>query len=103
MARSLRSQTKKRFRAIKRNNVFKPVEDLRLKRLSDAQAAAAKKPNHGTDENAMKTEEQVTTETATEDSMVEDEKTVSTSGTRSGKQARKLREKKRKNKSSNKW
>ncbi|KAI9024949.1 hypothetical protein CLU79DRAFT_745566 [Phycomyces nitens] len=98
MARSLRSHTKKRYRAIKREHVFKPVEDLRLQRLSEAQAEAAKKPNHGTtqeEHEAIKAEEEV--------AMVEDPKKVSTSGTRSGKQARKLREKKRKSKSSTKW
>ncbi|KAI9315354.1 hypothetical protein BX666DRAFT_1961893 [Dichotomocladium elegans] len=47
MGRSLRSQTKKRFRAIKREQVFGPVEDARLQRLALAQAKEAEKPKVG--------------------------------------------------------
>ncbi|KAI7886504.1 hypothetical protein K492DRAFT_233501 [Lichtheimia hyalospora FSU 10163] len=47
MGRSLRSHTKKRYRAIKREEVFKPVEDARLARLAEAQAKAALKSKVG--------------------------------------------------------
>ncbi|KAG2218350.1 hypothetical protein INT45_012969 [Circinella minor] len=87
MARSLRSQGKKRFRAIKRENVFKPVEDARLARLAEAQAKAAEKPKIG---NHMEEEK---TDTMSMDTTDETKK-ISTSGARNKKVARKLAKKK---------
>ncbi|GAA5811883.1 hypothetical protein MFLAVUS_005330 [Mucor flavus] len=102
MARSLRSQHKKRTRAIKREFIFKPVEDARLERLSAAQAEAANKPSVG---DFMEKEEE---ESAPVDKMVEEEATeedkpkkISTSGPRSNRHARKLKEKKKKGKKGN--
>ncbi|KAI7848538.1 hypothetical protein BDC45DRAFT_610244 [Circinella umbellata] len=89
MARSLRSQGKKRFRAIKRENVFKPVEDSRLARLAEAQAKAAEKPKIG---NHMEEEQSETVSMDTTD----ETKKISTSGARNKKVARKLAKKKAK-------
>ncbi|RUS27425.1 hypothetical protein BC938DRAFT_483267 [Jimgerdemannia flammicorona] len=47
MAKSLRSSSKVRLRGIKRENVFKPVEDARLARLAKKQADAANGPSIG--------------------------------------------------------
>ncbi|KAI8810044.1 hypothetical protein BJ742DRAFT_852185 [Cladochytrium replicatum] len=41
MAKGLRSKSKRKFRTLKREEVFKPVEDARLARLADKQAEAA--------------------------------------------------------------
>ncbi|KAI9365320.1 hypothetical protein BD770DRAFT_378278 [Pilaira anomala] len=101
MARSLRSQAKKRTRAVKRETIFKPVEDARLARLAAAQAEAAKKPSVG---DFMDKEEvaTTTTTTTTDDAMTEEEpKKISTSGPRSNRHARKLKEKKKKGKKTN--
>ncbi len=121
MAKSLRSATKKKTRgnlysegsdgidwsmvlmfyffvwlAIKRQNIFKPVEDARLARLAEAQAEAAKKPSVG---DFMEDDKEVVADT---EAMTEDEpkKKISTSGPRSGRHARKLKEKKKKGKKS---
>ncbi|KAI8374200.1 uncharacterized protein BYT42DRAFT_575415 [Radiomyces spectabilis] len=101
MARSLRSQTKKRYRSIKREQVFKPVEDARLKRLAKAQAEAANKPKVG---DHME-EDKPVTEEKNADAMVDDEqpKKISTGGARSQKQARKLKARKGKSKGFTKW
>ncbi|KAF7731428.1 hypothetical protein EC973_000236 [Apophysomyces ossiformis] len=97
MAKGLRSHTKKRFRAIKREKVFKPVEDLRLKRLAEAQAEAAKKAKVG---DHM---EEDTAANADDNAMTDDQpKKVSTGGVRNAQLARKLRLKKKK-KTHNKW
>ncbi|KAI8091284.1 uncharacterized protein B0P05DRAFT_526867 [Gilbertella persicaria] len=94
MAKSLRSATKKRTRAIKREQVFKPVEDARLERLAKAQAEAAKKESVG---DYMEAE----TDKKAEDAMdLGEKKKISTSGPRSNRHARKLREKKKKGKKS---
>ncbi|KAI7870500.1 uncharacterized protein EV154DRAFT_530035 [Mucor mucedo] len=101
MAKSLRSQAKKRTRAIKRETIFKPVEDARLARLAEAQAEAAKKPSVG---DFMDDKEEVATTTTTTtdaDAMTEEEQTskkISTSGPRSNRHARKLKERKMKGK-----
>ena len=76
--------------AIKRENVFKPVEDARLGRLADAQAKAAEKPKIG---NHM--EEEKSEQTESMDTMDETKK-ISTSGARNKKVARKLAKKKAK-------
>ncbi|OBZ89173.1 hypothetical protein A0J61_02775 [Choanephora cucurbitarum] len=99
MAKSLRSATKKRTRAIKREQVFKPVEEARLQRLAKAQAEAAKKESVG---DFMEAEAEKKTE---EDAMdlgdgAAEKKKISTSGPRSNRHARKLREKKKKSKKS---
>ncbi|KAG0175207.1 hypothetical protein DFQ28_005405 [Apophysomyces sp. BC1034] len=97
MAKGLRSHTKKRFRAIKRQNVFKPVEDLRLKRLAEAQAEAANKAKVG---NHM---DEDTTATTDDNAMTDDQpKKISTGGARNAQVSRKLRMKKKK-KTHNKW
>ncbi|KAI9278424.1 hypothetical protein BDA99DRAFT_554060 [Phascolomyces articulosus] len=90
MARSLRSQGKKRFRAIKRENVFKPVEDARLARLAEAQAKAAEKPKVGDHMEEEKLENDSMMDTTDET------KKISTSGARNNKVARKLAKKKAK-------
>ncbi|CAG8459321.1 7353_t:CDS:1 [Ambispora gerdemannii] len=41
MAKGLRNKSKRHFRAIKRQTIFAPVEDARIKRLAARQAAAA--------------------------------------------------------------
>ncbi|KAI8811229.1 hypothetical protein BJ742DRAFT_798641 [Cladochytrium replicatum] len=41
MAKGLRSKSKRKFRTLKRDEVFKPVEDARLERLAQKQAEAA--------------------------------------------------------------
>ncbi|KAI9272022.1 fork head domain-containing protein [Sporodiniella umbellata] len=93
MAKSLRSQAKKRTRAVKRETVFKPVEEARLKRLAEAQAESAKQPKISTETEEEK--EKVNQDQSME---VEEENVkVSTSGPRSNRHARKLREKKAKN------
>ncbi|KAI8350127.1 hypothetical protein BD560DRAFT_409875 [Blakeslea trispora] len=103
MAKSLRSAVKKRTRAIKREQVFKPVEDARLQRLAQAQAEAAKKESVG---DFMEAE---TSKKAEEDAMdlgegAVEKKKISTSGPRSNRHARKLKEKKKKSKkASNKF
>ncbi|KAI8638602.1 hypothetical protein BD408DRAFT_422813 [Parasitella parasitica] len=99
MARSLRSHTKKRTRALKREKIFKPVEDARLARLAQAQADAAKKPSVG---DFMEEEKEAAVSTADADAMTEEEpkKKISTSGPRSNRHARKLKEKKKKGKKS---
>lgn len=83
--------------AIKRTNIFKPVEDARLARLAQAQAEAAKKPSVGDFMEADKEEVVADADAMTED---EPKKKVSTSGPRSGRHARKLKEKKKKGKKS---
>ncbi|KAI7908007.1 uncharacterized protein BX663DRAFT_492706 [Cokeromyces recurvatus] len=101
MGRSLRSQSKKRTRAIKREQVFKPVEDARLERLAKAQAEAAKKPSVGDFMEADKDESVLTTTNA--DAMTDGEeikKKISTSGPRNSRHARKLKAKKKKGKKS---
>ncbi|KAI9483309.1 MAG: hypothetical protein EXX96DRAFT_557661 [Benjaminiella poitrasii] len=101
MARSLRSHTKKRTRAIKREQVFKPVEDARLERLAKAQAEAAKKPSVGDFMEADKDESAVNA--TNPDAMTDGEeikKKISTSGPRSNRHARKIKEKKKKGKKS---
>ncbi|KAI8992084.1 hypothetical protein BDF20DRAFT_848130 [Mycotypha africana] len=110
MGKSLRSQQKKRTRAIKRQQVFKPVEDARLERLAKAQAEAVTKPSVGdymedtTKDNSVTTNPTDTTSTSGAVAMVTDEaeqtttKKISTSGPRSNRHARKLREKKKKGK-----
>jgi hypothetical protein len=82
------------FIAIKRETIFKPVEDARLERLAAAQAEAAKKPSVGDFMEADKVEEAAATNT---DAMTEEEpkKKISTSGPRSNRHARKLKEKKK--------
>ncbi|ORX61466.1 hypothetical protein DM01DRAFT_1404259 [Hesseltinella vesiculosa] len=52
MAKSLRSASKKKTKAIKRSAVFKPVEDARLDRLATAQQAAAALPKVAAEEKA---------------------------------------------------
>ncbi|KAJ3220418.1 hypothetical protein HDU67_000085 [Dinochytrium kinnereticum] len=44
MGKSIRSKTKKHFRTIKREEVFKATEDARLARLAEAQAVVSAKP-----------------------------------------------------------
>lgn len=44
MAKGLRSSSKVRFRGIKREKIFKPIEDARLARLAKKQAEAARGP-----------------------------------------------------------
>lgn len=41
MAKSLRSKGVRKFKAVRRENIHKPIEDARLKRLAQAQAALA--------------------------------------------------------------
>ncbi|KAJ1553323.1 hypothetical protein HK096_008292, partial [Nowakowskiella sp. JEL0078] len=41
MAKSLRSKSKRKFRSIKRTEVFAPIEDARLERLAQKQADIA--------------------------------------------------------------
>ncbi|CEG70709.1 hypothetical protein RMATCC62417_06554 [Rhizopus microsporus] len=98
MAKSLRSQAKKRTRAIKREKIFKPVEEARLQRLAEAQAEAANKPKVG---DQME-EERVDEENQPAEQMMEVEeepkKKISTSGPRSKRHARKLADKKKKKK-----
>ena len=77
--------------AVKRETVFKPVEEARLQRLAEAQAEAAKKAKVG---DAMEEE------TKGEMEVDEEVKKVSTSGPRSNRHARKLKEKKNKGKKS---
>lgn len=119
MARSLRSHTKKRTRgkafsagtlqgdrfinqdvhiAIKREKIFGPVEDARTERLAQAQAEAAKKPSVGDFMEEDKTAE--TNKVEEDNAMTEEEpkKKISTSGPRSNRHARKLKEKKKKGK-----
>lgn len=81
--------------AIKRSAIFKPVEDARLARLAQAQADAAKKPSVG---DYMEDDKEPVV--GNEDAMTEGEpkKKVSTSGPRSNRHARKLKEKKKKGK-----
>ncbi|CAG8601814.1 6302_t:CDS:2 [Paraglomus occultum] len=55
MAKSIRSKSKRRFRAIKRQNVFAPVEEARLQRL------AAKQAKTSDNNNRMDYEAQTTT------------------------------------------
>lgn len=86
--------------ALKREQIFKPVEDARLARLAQAQADAAKKPSVG---DFMEEEKEVAaSSTADADAMTEEEpkKKISTSGPRSNRHARKLKEKKKKGKKS---
>ncbi|KAI8890185.1 hypothetical protein K501DRAFT_169276 [Backusella circina FSU 941] len=91
MGKSLRSHTKKKFKAIKRATVFGPVEDARLARLAKLQADAAKKDKVG---DYMDDDKETTT---TNDAMTEAEPNgkVSTSGPRSKRHAKKLKEKKK--------
>lgn len=78
--------------AVKREKVFKPVEEARLQRLAEAQAEAAKKAKVG---DVME-EEEVKGEMEVD----EEVKKISTSGPRSNRHARKLKEKKNKGKKS---
>ncbi|TPX51861.1 hypothetical protein SeLEV6574_g00042 [Synchytrium endobioticum] len=52
MAKSIRSKSKRRFRAIKRAEVFQPVEDARLVKLAQLQADAALAPSSHMDTDA---------------------------------------------------
>ncbi|KAI8065287.1 hypothetical protein BC940DRAFT_334947 [Gongronella butleri] len=77
MAKSLRSATKKKTKAVKRTAVFKPVEDARLDRLATAQKAAAALPSVNAGEK-----------TADDNAMEMDTPKVSTSGQRSNSKTR---------------
>jgi len=99
MAKGLRSSSKVRFRGIKREKVFKPIEDARLARLAKKQAEAARSPSVGgsVDVGKPNFSDQVP---ATEESDVEMEnltpKIISTSGMKNKKMAKKLAKKKSK-------
>ncbi|KAG1447657.1 hypothetical protein G6F56_009188 [Rhizopus delemar] len=79
--------------AVKRETVFKPVEEARLKRLAEAQAEGAKKPKITTE----KKEDKDIIEQDQNMEMDEEKTKISTSGPRNNRHARKLREKKAKN------
>ncbi|KAI8149621.1 hypothetical protein BJV82DRAFT_588640 [Fennellomyces sp. T-0311] len=95
MARSLRSQGKKRTRAIKREKIFGPVEELRLQRLAEAQAKAADKPKIG---DHMEEETVAAENTAMDTTNDDGPKKISTSGARNNKVARKVAKKHKANK-----
>src|SRR6185312_17019909 len=61
MAKSMRSKSKRRFRAIKRQNVFAPVEEARLRRLAAKQAEATRVSDNKNNKNNMDYEAQTTT------------------------------------------
>ncbi|CAG8602921.1 4919_t:CDS:2 [Paraglomus brasilianum] len=61
MAKSMRSKSKRRFRAIKRQNVFAPVEEARLRRLAAKQAEATRVSDNKNNKNSMDYEAQTTT------------------------------------------
>ncbi|GAB5591457.1 hypothetical protein Unana1_06357 [Umbelopsis nana] len=90
MAKGLRSKSKGRFRAIRREEVFQTTIDERTERLAKLQADAANKTkvsNSGDEEMGA---EALTEEMKTD----EEHKKVSTSGPRSKKHGRKLEKKK---------
>ncbi|KAH8556268.1 hypothetical protein BGW37DRAFT_471747 [Umbelopsis sp. PMI_123] len=91
MAKGLRSKSKGRFRAIRREKVFQSTIDQRTERLAKLQADAADKPkiSNGGDED-MNAEDALAEEMKTD----EEPKKVSTSGPRNKKQARYLEKKK---------
>ncbi|KAJ2963381.1 hypothetical protein NQZ79_g1478 [Umbelopsis isabellina] len=89
MAKGLRSKSKGRFRAIRREKVFQSTIDERTERLAKLQADAANKSKVGSGGD-----EDMEANTVDEGKMDEEPKKISTSGPRSQKQARKLAKKK---------
>ncbi|KAJ3125594.1 hypothetical protein HK098_008393 [Nowakowskiella sp. JEL0407] len=45
MAKGLRSKSKRKFKTIRRNEIYAPVEDARTERLAEKQAALAQAPS----------------------------------------------------------
>ncbi|ORY05608.1 hypothetical protein K493DRAFT_310867 [Basidiobolus meristosporus CBS 931.73] len=70
MAKSIRSKSKRKFRAIKREQVFAPVETARVNRLSAAQKAGS--DMQAESEEPVADNENSAVEASTEDMVMDD-------------------------------
>ncbi|KAG0282316.1 hypothetical protein BGZ96_000603 [Linnemannia gamsii] len=79
MAKGLRSKSARRFRAIKRETVYGPIEDARTERMSERLKKDAQGPKSSELEAIARGEEPMQVE-KTQDAEMADDKKISTSG-----------------------
>ncbi|KAF9138490.1 hypothetical protein KI688_005003 [Linnemannia hyalina] len=79
MAKGLRSKSARRFRAIKRETVYGPLEDARIHRLAERLKKDAQGPKTSELEAIARGEEPMQVE-KTQDAEMVDDKKISTSG-----------------------
>ncbi|KAL1923274.1 uncharacterized protein VTP21DRAFT_8254 [Calcarisporiella thermophila] len=106
MAKSVRAQSKKRSRAIKRKEIFQPVVDARIERLAKKQAEAADGPKLLESEGGMAVEDVPISDDNAQTAMSIDKPKISTSGPRTSRnqirKQKKIAASKKKTKNGNK-